>query len=303
MKAAVVGLGHVGSAVASALVTDGAFTDLALVSRRRDWAEAEAMDLRHASCLGGMPMRIEAVGVDDLDGADLVVVAAGAPNVSLVRAEAAAANGAMYRELIPALARRCPQALLLVVSNPVEALTTHALELSGFPAERVIGAGTLIDSGRWRAGVAARLRIHPDDIRAYVLGEHGPAAVPAVSGMSIGGEPPGDPAFWADLARASAAEAQQIMRVRGYTNHAIARSVAMIAGAIARDLHCTLPVSVRPDGYIGVTDVCLSLPCVIGRRGVERILHPALDAGEREALLDCAGQVRRMLSECRRMQP
>lgn len=301
MKVAILGLGHVGSSIAANLVIEEICTEMVLVTRRLEVARAEALDLQHSVCVSGAPLRVTAGDLADAAGADLVMVTASAPVPpgSADRNLYARANGQLMRELLPQVARHCPNSVLLMLSNPVDALTTLAIDLTGFPWQRVIGSGTLLDSARWRAGISAYVGVHSDDIRAYVIGEHGPNMVPLISTANIAGQRAEDPERQAELADRCMQEGLEVFRTRGYTNHAIARAASMIARAVARNRRETMPVSVLSDGYAGVEGVCLSLPCVIGNGGVHRIMHPVISDAERALLRQGAESIRRNLAACR----
>jgi L-lactate dehydrogenase len=207
------------------------------------------------------------------------------------RADLAAGNRPLFREWVPALATLSPDARLLVITNPVDAMTLWALEDSGFPDHRVMGIGTLIDSARFRMELSRQYAIHPEDLRAYVLGEHGPTQFAAMSVASAGGELIQDRELARRLLDRQAASAHEIMSTKGYTNFAIASATTLVVDSIAHDRHRTIPVSVKMDGYYGVSGVCLSVPCVIGSRGIERILKPQLDESEQNQFRRCAEAV------------
>jgi L-lactate dehydrogenase len=214
------------------------------------------------------------------------------PTQMVDRAELAAGNAALLRELVPQFAAASPNAVFVNVSNPVDAMTWHILQLSGFPWQRVIGTGTLIDSARFRDILSQQVGIHPVDIRAYILGEHGDTQFAALSTATAGGEHiDATPAHYAILDQAKQT-AFDVLRAKGYTNYAVAMAVRGIVESIVRDLRTTLPVSVRIDGFCGVTDVCLSIPAVIGQGGVRFTLSPDLDAAEQKAFRRCATVVR-----------
>jgi L-lactate dehydrogenase len=175
-------------------------------------------------------------------------------------------------------------------------MTWLAIRSGGLDPRRVIGTGTLIDTGRFRALIARQTGIHSHDVRAYILGEHGESMVPALSQATAGGVrlPQSDAAILASFQEARQA-GYDVFRRKGYTDYAIAACVTMIAAAVASDTHEVMPVSTLLDGQFGIGDVCLSLPCVIGRRGILRVLEPELSASEVEALRQSAQVVRTMI--------
>jgi len=293
MKISIIGLGHVGSTLAYSLVLQGLATDLVLVNRNADRARGDALDLAHALSFTEAQGKVRAGELDDTAGSDIVVLTLSVPYLPPMRgrADLAAGNRPLFAEMVPRLAALSPEARVLVVTNPVDAMTWWALEDSGFPAHRVMGIGTLVDSARFRMELSQHYGIHPGDLRAYVLGEHGPTQFAAMSVASSGGELIQDQALARDLLERQAASAHAIMAGKGHTNFAIASATALVVESIVHDRRRTIPVSVRLDDYFGVSGVCLSVPCVIGARGVERVLRPNLDSEEQSRFRLCAEAV------------
>lgn len=290
MQVSIVGTGRTGVASAFALLTRGVVDDLVLANRNTERARAEALDLTHASAFTRRPPNVRSGWLQETAGSDVLVLCTSAAPKGPVRnrSDLAQVNTELFAQLVPALARLSPDAILLVVTNPVDLLTYHALQLSGFAPERVLGTGTLIDSARFRSLVCREEGIHPDDVRAYVLGEHGPHQFAATSIAVAGGErlhkPERDAALHAETLRS----AQEVFRVKGYTSHAIALAVAMVVEAIAQDARRTMPLSTLLQGYLGLDDVCLSIPVVVGRSGVSRCLMPHLSEAEANQLRSAA---------------
>ena len=177
------------------------------------------------------------------------------------------------------------------MSNPVEALTQLTLELSGFDAARVLGTGTLIDSLRFRSVFSANLGIHPDDVRAYVIGEHGDLQFPLLSSASTGGVRLDAGNISPEAMAATTRAGHEIFASRGFTNFAISQAVAMIVRCIALDQRRTMPVSTLVRDVAGIERVCLSVPCVLGRGGVMQQLLPQLDTDEQRQFEECARKV------------
>lgn len=305
MKISVVGIGRVGSSVAFALTMRELCKELVLVSRSREKAQAEAMDLAHTAALGETLMTIRAGDAEDVAGSDLVVLCASAPlrtGENISRLDLAYDNWALYNSLVPELVRHAPEAIYLVVANPVDVLTYRTLQLSGIDPSRIIGSGTIIDSARYREVIARQTSIHPMDIRAYVFGEHGDSQFPAVSIASVAGEFADSASTQMGMFQEAVRSGYEIFHQRGYTNHAIARAVTLIARSIAGDDRHTMPVSTLVDGPFDVHDVCLSLPCVIGREGVVRVMHPRLSDTEADQFRASAHAVRKAIDLCERGQ-
>lgn len=303
MKLSIIGTGHVGMAIAYAVVIKGLCQDLILVNRTRRKAEGEAVDLQHAAAFGSRAMRVAAGDIHDTSGSDVVVLTLSAPRSANAQADAARRaqlkeNCQLVREIMPQLVTASPQAIYLIVTNPVDAMTYVAWQCSGLPPERVIGTGTLIDSARFRSYLSQHMHIHPDDIRAYVLGEHGDTQFPAISVAATGGERfDTDPAI-ARLFERTVASAHEVYAIKGYTNYAIGLASAMIIESILLDGQRTLPVSTLIQDFHGVKDVCLSIPVVIGRQGVQRRLVPHFSPDEVAAFQACAASVKSAIMEC-----
>ncbi len=289
-------------AIAFALVMRRLGEELVLVSRDpAGRARGDAMDLAQASVyLDPKPVRIRAGTIDDSGASDIVIFT---NSVRLervtTRRDFAAANAPLVREMVPALRERSPDATFIFITNPVDVMTTLAVRDGGLAPERAIGTGTLIDTGRFRALLAEHTGIHTHDVRAYILGEHGESMVPALSQATAGGVrlPASDEAILERFRRARMA-GYDVFHSKGYTDYAIAACVTMIAQAIVDDTREVLPVSTLMRGQYGIHDVCLSLPCVIGRRGVLRVLEPELSDEEVTALRASAATIAGLITEC-----
>jgi len=301
MKVSIIGLGHVGTSLAFELATSNFVQELVLVSRNREALLGEVLDLRHGQLFVENPTRIIAGETADTFGSDIIAICASVPSPAdmMDRLHLAPRNVELMRELLPPLAAGSPQAKLVMVSNPVDVLVYYALEITGFPANQVMGTGTLVDSARFRQLLSEELNIHMEDIRAYILGEHGDSQFPAMSCADAGGEPifP-SPERYALFEQASKA-GYEVYRRKGHTNYAIALAAAKLIKCVALDTKHTMPISLKVDGFLGEEDVCLSLPAVVGRRGVERILHPSLDAKEQADFRHSAEVVRKVIETCK----
>lgn len=297
MKMTIVGMGRVGSAIAFATTMNPMVSELLLVNRTLEKAQGEALDLTHASALNNSNLKISAGTLADSAQSDLIIFTASQPlgNPPRSRLALAAENLPLLQDYIPALAAASPQALFVMVTNPVDVATYLAIRLSGFPPHRIIGTGTLVDSVRYRALLSQELQIHADDIRAYILGEHGDSQFAAHSIVMTGGERfyPSDTSL--RLFQQTVSMGFEVYKLKGHTCYAIALATMMIIDSIVYDLRHTMPVSTLIDGYLGCEDVCLSLPAVIGRSGVTRILHPTLADDEREAFRRSARTVREVI--------
>ena len=301
MKVSIVGIGHVGSALAFVLTLKNIVKELVLVGRTRESAKGDVLDLRHGQLFVDTPAQVTAGTLVDTAGSDIIAMCASIPTPKDMRSrlELARGNVELMRQLMPELARLSPGCKVVMVSNPVDVLVHYALEFTGFRPHQVIGTGTLVDSARFRQLLAEELRIHSGDIRAYILGEHGDSQFPAMSCAGAGGEPldptPGRYRLFEKASKAGF----EVLKHKGCTNYAVALAAAEIIECIITDDKHTMPVSLRVDGFLGVRDVCLSLPAVVGGNGIERVLHPRLNEQEQAAFLHSAQVVRDAIAASR----
>jgi L-lactate dehydrogenase len=301
MKISIVGIGRVGACVGHALTLKEMCKELVLVNRTRKSAEAEALDLSHASAFGDTLMDIRAGGTADIAGSDIVVLCASVPaqdHPNWTRAELAKDNWRLYGQMLPDIVKHAPDAIYIVVANPVDVLTYRTIQVTGLEPSRVIGTGTLVDSARYRKLIARETGVHPMDIRAYIIGEHGDSQVLANSIASIGGEYAHSEFTNWDLFQEAVDSAYNIFHTRGYTNYGVAKAVTLLVQSVERDACHTLPVSSLLHGEYGVEDVCLSLPCVVGEGGVKRVLRPTLSETEFDLFRKSAEAVKAVIRVC-----
>ncbi|MDQ3702226.1 MAG: L-lactate dehydrogenase [Chloroflexota bacterium] len=294
LRVAVVGAGNVGSTFAYTLLLSGLASELVLIDANQARAEGEVMDLNHAVPFTH-PMRIWAGGYADCAGAAITVVAAGAgQRAGETRLDLVKKNAAIFRQLIPEVVQHNPQGILLVATNPVDVLTHAAWRLSGLPPQRVIGSGTILDTARFRYLLSRHFGVDSRSVHAHIIGEHGDSEVPVWSLANIAGMHlpdfcaaqglPHDGAAMAEIFRQTRDAAYHIIERKGATFYAVAAGLMRIVEAILRDQRTVLSVSSLIEGPYGLSDVCLSLPTVVRRQGVERVLTLDLSPTEREAL-------------------
>jgi len=286
MKIAIIGTGHVGSATAYALVLKGLCDHLVLAGRNLAKAQGDALDLQHTLAFCERAMIIESAAFEEVVDSDILVVTASMPTSSPMssRLELGPANVGLFRQLIPMLARNNPDAILLVITNPVDIMTYLATQISGFPSARIMGIGTLVDSARFRSLLSVEQQIHPDDLRAYILGEHGANQFPLFSTASAGSEPIDDNPSHRAIFNAVYNAGFDVYNAKGYTNYAIAAAACEVIRAIVYDSRRTIPLSTYLDDWLGIRDNCFSIPVVVGRRGIIRHLHPDLNRPEKKEL-------------------
>jgi L-lactate dehydrogenase len=301
VKIGVIGAGQVGAATAYAMALRGSAPEVVLVDKEAALADAVADDILHATPFAGT-VRVAGGGLDAADellaGAGIVVLTAGAAQKpGETRLDLLQKNAAVFRELVPRAIAAAPDAVLLVATNPVDVMTREATRLAaaaGVPRERVVGSGTVLDTARFRALLGEHLDVSPQSVHAYVLGEHGDSEVLAWSGARVAGVPLGafaddegcrvDDAVRARVDEGVRRAAYHIIAGRGATSYGIGAGLARLAEAVRGDERAAFTVSAVTDDCEGVRDVALSLPRVLGARGVVRTLMPELDDGERQAL-------------------
>lgn len=294
-RVAIVGAGNVGATFAYALLLSGLAAEIVLIDVNRGRAEGEAMDLNHAVPFAH-PTRIWAGEYADCAGAAVTVITAGANQRPVeTRLDLVQKNAAIFREIVPAVVRHNPDGILLIATNPVDALTYASVKLSGLPRTRVIGSGTILDTARFRHLLSRHFQVDARSVHAFIVGEHGDSEVPVWSLANIAGMQL--EAFCAvnglvldDDARRAIFEqtrdaAYHIIERKGATYYAVAAGLMRIVEAILRDQGTVLSVSTLiDDGSLGQGEVCLSLPTVVGRGGAERVLRLTLAPSEVEAL-------------------
>ena len=304
-KVAVIGFGFVGSTSAFSLIQTGLFSEMVLIDANQQKAEGEAMDLSHGGAYLN-PVKIYAGSYDDIVDAGLVVITAGAnqkPNET--RLDLVKKNVAIFKSIIPEIKKRNCVGILLIVANPVDILTYVTLKLSGFPAHRVIGSGTVLDTARLKYVLGRHLQVDPRDVHAYIIGEHGDSELAVWSGAQVAGihinhfcELRGHfehQAAMERLAQEVKDSAYEIIERKGATYYGVAVAVRRIAEAIVKDEHAVLPVSSLMQGEFGLEDLCLSIPTVVGRDGVEMVVDIYLNNEENEKLQGSAKALKEVL--------
>ncbi|EPX79714.1 L-lactate dehydrogenase [Salipiger mucosus] len=294
MKVGIVGAGMVGSAAGYALALRGGASEVVFVDRSEALAVAQAEDVAHAVPFAH-PCRVRAGDYDALEGAGVVILAAGvAQKPGEDRLSLLSRNAEVFAQVIEGVQRAAPEALLLVASNPVDIMTQVACNLSHLPPERVIGSGTILDTARFRSLLGGHLGVAPQSVHAYVLGEHGDSEVLSWASARAGSEPVarfaaqvGAPITQTVRERIDAGvrrAAYRIIEGKGATWYGIGAGLARIVQAVRDDQRAVLSVSMVTAEVEGVRDVALSLPRVVGREGVLATLSPELAPDEAQAL-------------------
>ena len=301
-KAAIIGCGFVGASIAFRFLQQGLFSRLVLLDANRAKAEGEAMDLSDGLPYGAA-MEISAGTYDDIADCGLVVVTAGVnQKPGETRLELIGRNAVILKSIIGEITARDFQGILLIVSNPVDVLTHVAWKLSGYPKERVIGSGTVLDTARLKQLLGEELGVDSRNVHAFIVGEHGDSELAVWSGANVSGLDLDDfcrlrgkelhqPAR-ERIYREIRDSANEIIKRKGATYYGIAMAVGRIAACIVRDEHAVLPISVALEGEYGLEGVTMSVPSIVGKNGLEKILEIPLGKEGREALSRSAGQLR-----------
>lgn len=297
-KAAVIGCGSVGASSAFALMQSGLFSEMVLIDANRDKAEGEALDISHGLPFV-RPMEIYAGDYDDIADAAVIVVTAGAgQKPGETRLDLVKKNTAIFKSIMPEIAKRHCEGILLVVANPVDILTYTAVRYSGMPESRVIGSGTTLDSARLKYLLGRHLDVDPRSVHAFIIGEHGDSEIAAWSSVNVSGVPLNDfcemrghhehEQAMKKIAEDVRNSAYEIIRKKKVTCYGIAMSVVRICEAIVRDEKSILPISGMMHGEYGVSDVALSMPAIVGKNGKEGLVPIRLNGDEQRALAHSA---------------
>ena len=306
-KAAVIGCGFVGSSTAFALMQSGLFSEIVLIDADADRADGEALDISHGTPFARQ-MKIYAGSYQDLTDAAIIIITAGAnqkPDES--RLDLVSKNTKIMRSIIGEIMKHGCEGILLIVSNPVDILTYEALKISGLPKNRVIGSGTVLDTGRLKSELAEHLGVDSRSIHAFIIGEHGDSEIAAFSSANVSGVPLNavcemrgyfhHEAAMQEIAETVKNSAYEIIEKKKATYYGIAMAVRRICEAIVRDEKSILPVSVMLDGIYGLKNIVLSMPAIIGANGAEGQMPITLSRTEQEQLKASAALLKKIIEK------
>lgn len=290
-KVGIIGCGFVGSSSAFSLMQSGMFTEMVLIDADKARAEGEALDISHGLPFA-KPMKIYAGDYSDLKDAGLIIITAGAnQKPGETRLDLVKKNIAIFKSIIPEIKKIDYKGILLIVANPVDILTTVAIKLSGFPANRVFGSGTVLDTARLKYNLGQHLDVDSRSVHAFIIGEHGDSEIAAwscanVSGIKLNKFCEMRGFFKHEEAMKRIADevknsAYEIIKRKRATYYGIAMAVRRICEAIVRDEKSILPISSLMKGQYGISGIALSMPAIVGRNGVET--HVPFEINEQEA--------------------
>ena len=293
-KAAMIGCGFVGASSAFALMQSGIFSEMVMIDADHAKAEGEAMDLSHGLPFA-RPVKIYAGDYDDIVDAGIIIITAGAnQKPDETRLDLIHKNVEIYKQIIPEIAKRGCEGILLIVSNPVDILTYVAWKLSGFPRNRVLGSGTVLDTARLKYNLGEHLGVDSRSVHAFIIGEHGDSELAVWSSATVSGVPIHKFCeMRGHYNHDEAAErihetvknsAYEIIEKKRATYFGVAMAVRRICECLVRDEKSILPVSNLMQGEFGISDIALSVPAVVGADGVENIVPVSLNEEELEKL-------------------
>ncbi len=311
MQIGIIGAGSVGAATAFALMMKGIARKITLVDVNEKKAVAEATDIAHAAPFAD-GNKIKAGSYSDLKDCSIIVITAGAnQKAGETRTDLLERNVKIYADIIPQISRYAAEALLIVATNPVDVMTYVTLKLTGLPASHVIGSGTVLDTARFRTDLGYHLGVSPKSIHANVLGEHGDSEVLCWSNADAGTLPLAALAADSDCPLTDEIKnkidddvrnaAYRIIEGKGATCYGIAGAITRICQAITSNEYAILTVSSFHQQVAGINDVCLSLPSVVGKRGIHHVFMPQLNAEEQNLLSASAHKIKELMCQADKM--
>ena len=304
-KVAIIGCGFVGSSSAFALMQSGLFSEMVLIDADVNRAEGEALDISHGLPFA-KPMKIYAGSYEDIADAAIAIVTAGAgQKPGETRLDLVKKNVEIFKSIIPEIAKQDFNGILLIVANPVDILTYVAAKLSKLPQGRVFGSGTVLDSARLKYLLGEHLDVDNRSVHAFIIGEHGDSEMAAWSSANVSGIPLNDfcemrgyfkhEESMKKILEEVKNSAYEIIEKKHATYYGIAMSVRRICEAIIRDEKSILPVSSIQKGEYGIENVALSIPAIVGREGVEKVVPIKLSDTEKEELIKSANTLKNVL--------
>ncbi|MBS4216665.1 L-lactate dehydrogenase [Neobacillus rhizophilus] len=308
-KLVVVGVGHVGSYVLADAMKLGLFAEIAVIDIDKDVAFGEALDQAHATALTYMSnTSVRAGDYSECADADVIICAAGPSMLKSEgdkmpdRAQLAAVNAEVIREVMTGIKKHTKEAIIILITNPLDTMVYIAENEFGYPKGRVFGTGTMLDSARLRKIIADNYDIDPKSVTGYMMGEHGHTAFPVLSRLNVQGfgEKELDQVFQGKEPLSRERVKQQVVKAafdvlngKGWTNAGVAQAAVTLAKAVLLDERSAYPVCTTLHGQYGYDgDVALSMPCIVGRNGVEQQLEIALDDQEMEWLHQSAEYIK-----------
>ena len=298
-KIAVLGTGNVGATIAYALTLQGVASEIVLVDINKEKAEGEALDL--TQCAASVPsVKVWSGEYEDVAGSDVVVVTFGVGRKpGQTRLDLAKINLGILKSVMPGVAKIAPEALYVIVSNPVDLMTYETIKCTGLPANQVIGTGTLLDSNRLSQAVASYCGVDTHNVNSYVIGEHGDACMAPWSLCTIAGYPVKDYCkkflnvtesvldeelenIYTGMVQSGA----KVIKAKGATFYAIAASTVQLIKAILSNTNTIMPLSTMLNGEYGAENICMGVPCMVGASGLIKVVELPLTEEENKILAE-----------------
>lgn len=307
-KCAIIGCGNVGATTAYTLMQSGLVSELVLIDVNKKKAEGEVLDILHSIPFHS-PVNIYSGDYCDLIDCGIVIITAGASQkVGESRTDLVKTNVKIFKSIIDSVCSYTTTATIIVVTNPVDVLTYEVLKESKLPPNRVIGSGTVLDSARLKYLLGNHFGVDPRNVHAFIIGEHGDSELAVWSSANISGIDIDSYCYkcnhyncdfekLSEICENVKHSAYRIIESKGATYYAIADATRRIVSAIIRDEKAILPVSVYPDGKYGLNDLCIGLPCIVGKDGIEKVLEIPLNDDERKKLLFSAESIKKTIKE------
>lgn len=307
IKISILGVGRVGSAVAHTIAVQGLASEIVLLDIVKDKAKGEALDIRQGNAVLDMPVNVIDGDYVDTADSDIIIFTLGAARKpGQTRIDLAKGNVEIVKAVVPQVVRLSPDAKYVVVSNPVDIITYVTLKLSGLPDNQVIGTGCLLDTARLRNEVATFAGVSPKNVHLSVYGEHGATAMIPFSRGTIYNEKydkfienhpelnmPSHQQLLDDVHGAGA----QVISLKSATFYAVSIVTAYICKCILHDAKAVLPLSTMLNGEYGLEDVCLSLPCVLGAKGIEQVTTPCMTDEEIAQIIHSGNALRAVTAQ------
>lgn len=294
-KIAVLGTGNVGATIAYTLTLQGVASEIVLVDINKEKAEGEALDL--TQCASAVPsVKVWSGEYDDVAGSDIVIATFGvARKADQTRLDVAKINIGILKSVMPNVAKIAPNAIFVIVSNPVDVMTYATIKCTGLPVNQVIGTGTLLDSNRLAQAVASYCGVDTHNVNAFVFGEHGDACMAPWSLCTVSGMPIKDycKKFMGvseeqlneeleNIYVGMVKSGSKVIKAKGATFYAIAASTVQLVKAILADTDTILPLSTMMNGEYGAKDMCMGVPCIVNGSGLKKAVELPLTAEEQK---------------------
>ncbi|PIY94491.1 MAG: L-lactate dehydrogenase [Candidatus Levybacteria bacterium CG_4_10_14_0_2_um_filter_35_8] len=301
-KVTIIGGGHVGTSAAFAMLLRETAREIVLLDRDKNKMMGEQLDFQHSLAFLATTKIVAAQSYEDTKDSDVIIFTSGVAQVSgQSRLDLLKSNAEILEATLPGVVKLSPESVVIIVSNPVDALTYKASRLLNLPKGRVFGTGTSLDSARFRFYLSELLSINPKNIHAYVLGEHGDSSFPVISTADVGGQ---SLINMKGISKEQIQEcfiktrdaAKTIIATKGATYYAIGVVISQLTHAVLEDAKRIFPVSIPLDGEYGQKGVSLSVPCELGRKGMEKILEIPLSDEEKRLMENSANILKKFIN-------